>query len=76
MGGLALLLSKGPPSKGEEPSDKEMDKESPEEDDKEAALEDEYLSDAFAAVKSDDKDGFMEAMKSAVKACMDTDYSK
>ncbi len=68
MGGLALLLSKSKPSEDDEDVEKEMGKDDAKEEDKEASLEDEYLGDAFSAVKSGDKEAFMEAMKS-FKGC-------
>ncbi len=68
MKGLALLLSKGAP-KGE-PDEKEMPGEGdgPAEEEKESSMEEEFLSDAFDAVKSGDKDAFYEAMKN-FKSC-------
>ncbi len=59
-GGLALLLAKGAP-KGEPDDEEEKD----EGDDKEneGGLEDELLGDAFDALKSGDRAGFIEAMK-------------
>lgn len=60
-GGLAALLSKSSP-KGED-EEMEEDKETDEAEETESGLADEYLADAFAALKSDDKDGFIEAMK-------------
>lgn len=71
-GGLAILLAKGKSSKGGMPKDPEEADEkddNPEEEMKEASLEDEFLDDAFEALKSEDKDAFREALKSAIKAC-------
>lgn len=65
--GLLALLSKSPPSKDDEDSEDMEAKD----DDKELGLEDEHLTDAFDAVKSGDKDAFLEAMKSAISCCMD-----
>ncbi len=65
--GLMALLSKSPPSKDEGGDDEAAEAAG---DDKEMGLEDEHLTDAFEAVKSGDKDAFMEAMKSAIDACM------
>ncbi len=68
-GGLALLLSKSKPSdEDDEDAEKEMGKDDAKEEDKEASLEDEYLDDAFSAVKSGNKEAFVEAMKS-FKGC-------
>ncbi len=62
-GGLALLLSKGSP-KGESDDDEEKDgAEGAADDDKEGGLEDELLGDAFDALKSGDRAGFISAMK-------------
>ncbi len=65
--GLALLLSKTKSPKDDSASEGEMEAA---DDTKEMGLEDEHLTDAFEAVKSGDKDAFMEAMKSAIDACM------
>ncbi len=68
-GGLALLLSKGKPSSDDDPSeeDKEMDK--GDDENKEAGISDEFLSDAFDALKSGNKEAFVEAMKSCLENC-------
>lgn len=70
-GALEILMSKGKPSKDEMPKDEEMDesKDMPDDEGKESGLEDEFLSDAFHALKSDDQEAFADAMKSAIKAC-------
>lgn len=68
-GGLALLLSKaGASSKKDDAPDSEAGEDEEKDDDKEMGLEDEYLEDAFSAVKSGDKMAFVEAMKS-FKGC-------
>ncbi len=68
-GGLALLLSKGAPPKGEsDDEDKEMDDKGDDEK-KEAGISDEFLGDAFDALKSGDKMAFIEALKSAIENC-------
>ncbi len=60
-------MSKGAP-KGEPDDEEEKDAGDGKEEDQEATLEDEHLSDAFAAMKSGDKEAFVEAMKS-FKGC-------
>ncbi len=64
-GGLALLLAKGKPSSKEEGDapDEEMDKGDEKE---EGGLDDEFLGDAFDALKSGNKEAFVEALKSAL----------
>jgi hypothetical protein len=68
MGGLALLLSKSKPSKEEDDLDTEKsDAEGDAEGEKEAGLEDEFLGDAFDALKSGNKEAFIGAMKSCLE---------
>lgn len=62
MKGLALLLG-APKKKGDEPSEAEESGEY-------GKLTDEYASDAFDALKADDKEAFSEALKNLVDACM------
>ncbi len=66
MGALEVLLSRSKPKGDDMEEEKGGDPEGDE--DKEASLEDEHLNDAFAAVKSGDKEAFVEAMK-GFKGC-------
>ncbi len=66
-GGLALLLSKGSPKGESDAEDKEMDKGDDEE--KESGISDEFLGDAFDALKAGNKEAFVEALKSAIENC-------
>ncbi len=68
-GGLALLLAKGKPSKDEMPMDDEEKTEGDEEKTKESDVADEFLGDAFDALKSGNKEAFVEALKSALESC-------
>jgi hypothetical protein len=63
--GLALLVGKGPKDDEEEaPPDSE--------EGEGGGDEDSYLKEAFSAAKEDDEDGFMTAMKGAIRACIDS----
>lgn len=68
MGGLELLLSKGKPSKDETLDEGKGEGEDADADDKEAGLEDEYAGDIFDALKSGNRDEFIEALKN-FKGC-------
>ncbi len=66
-GGLALLLAKGA-SKEAPDAEGEEDKADPKEgEEKEAGLDDEFLGDAFDALKSGDRAAFVSAMKSCLE---------
>lgn len=68
--GLIALLAKGKgPSKDGPSSEPDMEAADPQDEEKEAGLEDEHLDDAFAALKSDDKMAFRDAMKAAIECC-------
>lgn len=68
MKGILAILGKGKPlaSRDDEPSGEDMDEE---EADDEGGDAREASDLAFEALKSDDKDGFYEALKSFHKAC-------
>ncbi len=65
--GLLIALGGLKKPKGSEPAEgDEMDEEMPGADE----LESTAAADAFAAVKADDQEGFHDALKRFVKACM------